>query len=191
MTAGLGSVALIDAPVPGPGPGVDIAILADIVSGLAAVPDLWRSLVVHDPVERGKVRLLGTDDYEVWLLGWCPGQHVELHDHGDSSAAFVVVEGDLVELRADAAGEVHRVELVGGQPRHAPRGTVHDVINVGTEVATSIHAYSPPLTSMGFYPEGLAGPERIEPVAEVPAMFDPSGLARQLHPAGPGANFRP
>jgi mannose-6-phosphate isomerase-like protein (cupin superfamily) len=186
-------IAVIEAPMPaGPGAaadptdllGVDLDVLVDIVAGLARVPDLWRSLVVHDSVQRGKVRLLGTADYEVWLLGWCPGQRVELHDHGDSAAAFVVVEGDLVELRADHSGELHRVELARNAPRTAPRGTIHDVINVAGGVATSIHAYSPPLTAMGFYPEGVGGRVRTEAVAHVPPRLDPPGLARQLHPAG-------
>ncbi len=142
-------------------------LLTDLVIDLAGAPDLWRNLAVHDPVERGKVRLLGTPDYEVWLLGWYPGQRVELHDHGESTAAFVVVEGELAELRADRQGRVHRTQLEPGRARVAPPGTIHDVINVSSTLATSLHAYAPPLTSMGFYPEGPTAPVSREYLYDV------------------------
>src|SRR6266511_2315889 len=67
------------------------AALADIVIGLARAEDLWRPHVLHNPDERARVRLLATPAYEVWLLGWTPGQAVGLHDHGGANAAFVVV----------------------------------------------------------------------------------------------------
>jgi predicted metal-dependent enzyme (double-stranded beta helix superfamily) len=174
--------ATVAAPPASSGVGVGVDQLADIVAGLARVPALWASYPVHDPIDRGKVRLLATDQYEVWLLGWCPGQHVELHDHGRSDAAFQVVQGDLIEVRSEPRGLRHH-PLRAGHVRLAPRGTVHDVVNAGDAVATSIHAYSPPLTTMNFYPEGAFGPSRAEPVAETPARYDAARLARRLHPA--------
>lgn len=158
------------------------ALLADIVAGLARVTDLWAPLAVHDPIERGKVRLLATDRYEVWVLGWCPGQRVELHDHGEAAAAFQVVQGDLVEIRLEG-DRLERRPLPLGSRHTAPVGTVHDVVNTGPALATSIHAYSPPLSTMGFYPEGALGTPRVEPVAWVPPVYDPDRLARRAHPA--------
>src|SRR5258705_549538 len=56
-------------------PIVPTALLASIVDGFAVADTLWRPLVRHDPTERTAVRLLATDAYDVWLLGWWPGQH--------------------------------------------------------------------------------------------------------------------
>src|SRR5262245_34784611 len=81
------------------------AMLADIAAGLAAAPPLWRAVVRHDPDGRRPVRLLATDRYEVWVIGWTTGQHVRLHDHGASAGAVVVAEGELVEVVPRLGGD--------------------------------------------------------------------------------------
>ncbi len=124
--------------------------LTDIVADLACAPATWQSYAVHHPDRRGQVQLLATRQFEVWLLGWWPGQRVDLHDHGDSDAAFRVVLGELVDVRLVGDELIHH-PLTMGHTRRAPRGTVHDVVNTSVGVATSIHAYSPPLTAMNFY----------------------------------------
>ena len=86
---------------------LDVAALADIATGLAEAEELWRPHVVHDSVERARVRLLASPVYEVWLLGWTPGQSVGLHDHGGANGAFVVVDGTLTETSSAAAGRPH------------------------------------------------------------------------------------
>ena len=78
---------------------LDLAALADI-GGSAEVEELWRPHVAHDHNERTRVRLLATSAYEVWLLGWTPGQSVGLHDHGGANGTFVVVDGTLTETVA-------------------------------------------------------------------------------------------
>ena len=59
---------------------------------------------------------------------------------------------------------------------------MHDVANRSPRLATSIHAYSRPLTAMGFY--GADGSlVRTEAVHEQSALVSPSELARALHPS--------
>ena len=94
---------------------LDVAMLVEIVTGLAAAEALWRPHVTHDAAERARLRLLATPAYEVWLLGWTPGQSVGLHDHGDANGAFVVVDGELVETTLTSGR--HRVG--SGSPRAA------------------------------------------------------------------------
>lgn len=75
------------------------------------------------------------------------------------------------------------VSLPAGAVRSVPPGQVHDVLNLHDEVATSIHVYSPPLTSMTFYDpaDGQAiRTDLIEP--EVPAL-SASASATALHPS--------
>jgi predicted metal-dependent enzyme (double-stranded beta helix superfamily) len=127
--------------------------LADIVSGLAAAPTLWRGFVPALS-ERSSVHLLATEAYDVWLIGWPPGNRVEPHDHGDSAGAFTVVRGALTEYRWSADGLPRpRVVDTGGVVTIDAR-VVHDVVADRAHEdgpAISIHAYSPPLREMGFY----------------------------------------
>src|SRR5688500_16575160 len=82
---------------PNAGARLDPTTLSDIVHGPALAEELWRPHVLHSVTERARVRLLATPAYEVWLLGWTPGQSVGLHDHGGANAAFFVVDGTLTE----------------------------------------------------------------------------------------------
>jgi len=163
----------------GSGP-LDLGTLVDIATGLASAEGLWRPHVSHDPVSRTSVRLVATPVYEVWLLGWTPGQHVELHDHGASNAAFVVVDGELDELTLRPSG-LDRGRFTTGGVGTVSAGTVHDVLNPGTEAATSIHVYADPLRTMTFY-EADGTPRFSEIVQEVPALISSGTTARVLHP---------
>jgi quercetin dioxygenase-like cupin family protein len=134
-----------------PPAAVSTLALADIVDGLAAAPSLWRDFLPTLGLERASLRLLDTEAYDVWLIGWPAGTRVEPHDHGDSAGAFTVVQGTLTEYRWSpgprprtvATGEIVTIDarvvhdVVADRPEHGP--------------AISIHAYSPPLREMGFY----------------------------------------
>ena len=161
---------------------LEVTMLGDIVAGLAAAEPLWRPHVTHDADDRTRLRLLATPAYEVWLLGWAPGQSVGLHDHGDANGAFVVVDGQLVESTLTSAGVVTE-SLGAGGIGQIPIGSVHDVANRSRRLATSIHAYSRPLTAMGFY--GADGSlVRTEAVHEQSAIVSSVDVSRALHPAG-------
>ena len=128
---------------------VSQARLRDIVREVAAQPAGWRSLVRYDPAERWYQLLERNDDHEVWLLSWLPGQYTGFHDHGSSAGAFTVAQGCLAE-RTARHGRPHRrrLELAAGAARSFGPGHIHDVRNSSAVPAVSVHAYSPPLTSM-------------------------------------------
>ena len=160
---------------------LELDALGDIVTGLSRAESLWRPHVAHDPHERVRRRLLATPAYEVWLLGWTPGQSVGLHDHRDANGAFVVVDGRLVESTLTSAGIVTESLGAGGIGK-IPIGSVHDVANRSSRLATSIHAYSRPLTEMGFYgDDGTL--VRTEAVHEQSALVSSAEVSRALHPA--------
>jgi predicted metal-dependent enzyme (double-stranded beta helix superfamily) len=128
---------------------------ASIARELADAAELWWPRVRRDTGQRWYVPLLEEPDFEAWLLGWPIGQGIELHDHGSSSGALVVVEGTLLETYVDTS------DRVAGRLRHRrlPEGAsiafgpdhIHDVVNGGARQALSIHVYSPRLRSMTFY----------------------------------------
>jgi predicted metal-dependent enzyme (double-stranded beta helix superfamily) len=158
-------------------------VLADIVAGLAAARDLWGAAVCHDPDGRRPVRLLAAGAYEVWAIGWTTGQHVRPHDHGRSAGALVVVEGELVEVLPQPGGPALERNLGTGRVRHLGIGTVHDVLNRAPEPATSLHVYSPPLTSMTYYDPATLVPVETEVIVPAPPVLGAPAASYVLHPA--------
>jgi quercetin dioxygenase-like cupin family protein len=158
------------------------SLIGDIATGVAQVPAAWCDLVSHDPGRRRPVRLMATEAYEVWVIGWTKGQGVRPHDHGGSAAAVLVTEGALTEVTLLG----NRRRLVPGTLHQLGPGVVHDVLNEDDVPATSIHVYSPPLTTMTYYDPVTWEPGETVPVEpESPVLSRPHG-SRLLHPANPG-----
>jgi quercetin dioxygenase-like cupin family protein len=154
-------------------------LLGDIAAGIAQAPGVWEGLACHDPAERRPLRLVATEAYEVWVIGWTHGQHVRPHDHGGSAAAVLVVEGELTEVTLLG----NRRRLVPGHVHLLGPHVVHDVLNRTDVPATSIHVYSPPLRVMTYYDEDTWEPVETESVdSETPVLSGWHG-AKLLHPA--------
>jgi hypothetical protein len=156
---------------PGSHPVTDLAALAR-----SYVQDRsnWPVTPRFDAASRWYARLGGDPTHEAWLLTWLPGQSTDLHDHGGSAGAFLVVGGVLTEqvVRAGAAGvpreagpvvpreagpvvprEASLGEAILGEgtvrafgPRH-----VHRIVNAGAVPAVSLHVYAPALREMTRY----------------------------------------
>ena len=47
-----------------------------------------------------------TESYEAWVIVWPPGGKIDLHDHGGSEGAIVVVSGSLLETAVVAVHPV-------------------------------------------------------------------------------------
>jgi len=127
------------------------------------VQSRWHQRIYRDP------------RIDVWLLSWLPTQGTQLHDHGPSGGSFTVVRGVLTEA-VPQAGQLGDREWASGETVGFAAPYVHDVRNLGTEPAVSVHVYSPPLSTMNFYDLGDGGVlERLasittdDPEAEVPA----------------------
>jgi predicted metal-dependent enzyme (double-stranded beta helix superfamily) len=108
---------------------------------------------VHaDPEERWHVRLFQDERVDVWLISWTPDQGTQLHDHGGSAGAYTVVSGELSETAWDPVScRMLEHPVVAGDEVAFGSAYVHDVRNLGTETAVSVHIYSPPLAHMNFY----------------------------------------
>lgn len=95
--------------------------------------------------QRWWARLALTDEVELWLLSWLPGQHTAPHDHGGAAGAFSVLLGELSETYRYPGGPIgHRMHRTGSTIGFGA-GRAHQVWNVGLAKAVSVHAYSPPL----------------------------------------------
>jgi predicted metal-dependent enzyme (double-stranded beta helix superfamily) len=154
-----------------------------VARSLARRTALWRALARHDEDGRRPVRLLATPRYEVWVIGWAPGQAVSLHDHGDAAGALLVTEGLLREVRLEDGARTHS-DLGAGSVHLLPVGTVHEVWNPGPSLATSIHVYSPVLTRMARYDLETGRRLGVELIAPEEPALPSAASALLLHPAG-------
>jgi predicted metal-dependent enzyme (double-stranded beta helix superfamily) len=134
------------------------AQLRHVVERLASRPEQWAGLVRYDTNERWYHRLSKHHDQEVWLLSWLPGQKTGFHDHGESAGAFAVAFGALCERTISAhARQPVGVTMMQGTVRSFGPQHIHEVSNVSHQLAVSIHAYSPPLTTMRRFELTAAG----------------------------------
>lgn len=126
--------------------------LAEIARTLADRPQEWVHRVRLNADGRWYERLHADDDHEVWLISWLPGQATGFHDHGDSRGAFAVALGSLDEHQEHGARTVRAGEAWAFGREH-----VHDVRNASDAPAVSVHAYSPPLSTMNRYEKTADG----------------------------------
>ncbi len=134
--------------------------LADIARGYAADPSAWPVRPCFDPERRWYHRIAQAGSHEAWLLTWLPGQGTDLHDHGGSAGAFVVVAGELTEATVAGRGAGARLveqRLRAGRTRAFGAAHVHRVRNAGPVPAVSLHVYSPALVQMRRYELAEAG----------------------------------
>ena len=137
--------------------------------------------VEYDATERWHQRLYRDRRVDVWLISWLPSQGTQLHDHGGSSGAFTVLDGDLTEAIYQS-GSRHLLDLTRTAGDSVGFGShyVHDVRNLSDRPAVSVHAYSAPLTTMNFYdvePDGALSrlltlnTDDPEPAVELPGTL--------------------
>jgi hypothetical protein len=154
--------------------------LRDLTSLVSS--ELTRALLdiveVHDD-QRWWARLGLTSGVELWLLSWAPGQGTEPHDHGGASGSFAVLFGELRENYRYPAGPVRHHDHGTGSSIGFGSGRAHQVRNVSSVNAASVHAYSPPLLPVRHYAD-LADvppvpPQRVhgQPVDPTVSVEDP------------------
>lgn len=119
---------------------------------LAADPDRWLPAVHFDPAARVHTRIAADDDFEAWVLTWLPGQGTDIHDHGGSAGALVVLSGVLSEWTPGGLGRGGRTRRLGaGAFRPFGADHIHRVRNDALEPAISLHVYAPRLRTMTRY----------------------------------------
>ncbi|WP_433264205.1 cysteine dioxygenase [Actinosynnema sp. CS-041913] len=111
-----------------------------IALDMAARRERWAHLLRYDPDSRFSTLVEKTAEQEVWLMGWLPGQHTDLHDHGPTTGAFTLVNGSLTEIVAPGRTQVLH-HLTAGQSRVFGPDYVHQVRNDGPDPAVTIHVY--------------------------------------------------
>jgi mannose-6-phosphate isomerase-like protein (cupin superfamily) len=127
--------------------------LLTIARGFATCARWWPGMA--RPTQRTWDLMAVSDWFEAWVIAWPPGGGIELHDHGRSAGAVVVASGKLAETtvaeRTDGSFvTVSRILSAGSSVTFASHH-VHDIVNLGTVPAISVHVYAPRLTNMTYY----------------------------------------
>lgn len=114
------------------------------------------------PGERTWRLLADSPRLQVWLIRWPEGAGTGWHDHGGARGGFTVVRGTLTEHTRERSVEAS--ELHEGEGRAFGGSLLHDVTNLGGQVAVSVHAYSPTLAQMTHYDlvDGVLRPSGVE-----------------------------
>jgi uncharacterized NAD(P)/FAD-binding protein YdhS len=121
-------------------PRRDGAALAAALAAPITFDDV-RGFVRFDDEDYVRALIYRSDDLELRLHCWRPGQSSSLHGHGASACAFKIIRGTATET---VLGDRDRVWppgsiVVEDQPR------LHQVMNAGSDALLTLHAYSPPL----------------------------------------------
>jgi hypothetical protein len=145
----------------------DLRRLLSIAHDLSSWAAKWPGM--SDPAKRCWRTIARTQGLEAMVIAWPVGGGIELHDHGPSLGAVVVVAGQLSEsFLSPGARTLSTRTVVEHDGVVFGRGHVHDVSNVGPYPAVSVHVYSPVLTSMTFFDlsEGALVKMRAESYAD-------------------------
>ena len=114
--------------------------------------------------QRWWARLALTEEVELWLLSWLPGQGTAPHDHGGAAGAFTVLLGELAETYRYPSGPIGNQLHTTGSSLGFGAGRAHQVRNLGPRRAASVHAYSPPLVPTREYNSLRDIPSDIPPL---------------------------
>jgi hypothetical protein len=126
--------------------------LGPAVTWLAQEAPTWEAMTGSVPDERAYRLLVSSLHLEAWLICWPSGGRLELHDHGGASGALHVVSGSLRETYlTPGAARPRTRSLAAGEAIAFPGDYVHDVMNRGQALATSVHVYGVATRSMSFY----------------------------------------
>jgi predicted metal-dependent enzyme (double-stranded beta helix superfamily) len=136
---------------------LDGARLAELVTEIAARPELWSHLVRHDAEQRISEQVLAGEHVGAWLICWMDEHDTGFHDHDTSGGAVAVVSGQVREERMTFGGPPRVREFRAGQSFHFSAADIHRVTHAGAEPAVTLHVYSPPLQRMGAYATAVDG----------------------------------
>lgn len=143
---------------PDPAEVLGRAELLRFAAALAQTPQHWRHLLLRgDACARTYEAIWSSEHVNAWVICWAGDADTGFHDHDDSAAGIVVLEGRVVEERLALSGPPVARRYAAGESFHLSATAIHRVRHDGGRPALTIHAYSPPLRRQGVYRVGDDG----------------------------------
>ncbi len=91
-----------------------------------------------------------TDNIEIILVCWLPGQGADVHGHGDSDAMTFILEGEMDHTTYYEDGTSSTGTLKAGDLEYISPKTTHSVKNNSNKKLVTLHIYSPPLSKQEY-----------------------------------------
>ena len=124
---------------------------------LAGDRERWAHLIRHASDARVYEQIWDDEEVNAWVICWSEDQDTGFHDHDNSAAAIVVIDGHVREERL-RFGHAPDARVGGpGDTLLLPATAIHRVLHAGRGPAITIHVYSPPLRRTGAYRVGVDG----------------------------------
>lgn len=89
--------------------------------------------------------VIRTDQLEMLVVCWMPGQHTAVHGHGPTDGVVVMQEGCMQNTTFLPNGKQITQVFEAGDIIHTPVGTQHRMANTSDAPAMTLHIYAPPL----------------------------------------------
>jgi quercetin dioxygenase-like cupin family protein len=86
-----------------------------------------------------------SDNVEILVVCWKPGQGSPIHGHGPSDGLMIILEGEITNTTYTADGRKITTVWSEGDVGHTPVGAQHEVKNTSDRDVVSLHIYAPPL----------------------------------------------
>ncbi len=109
--------------------------------------------------------VLKTDNMEILVVCWPPGQETVVHGHGPTDGVVIVLDGEMQNTDYHPDGKVVTATYKKGAIVHAPVGFRHKIANRSTEKCVTLHIYSPPLGKEYLNPDlGYSNETKMEEI---------------------------
>jgi len=150
--------------------------IADILSRSPLSADDVSPFIARTRFGYGRRRIARTEEFEVLVMTWLPGQRTGAHDHAGAISVFKILAGQAHETRF-----VHRADslvepLVAREFRVGEVGSdagelIHEVRNDtgNDDLLVSLHVYSPPLPELRRFAAVRPGSVMPRPFGGTPA----------------------
>lgn len=89
--------------------------------------------------------VLKTENVEIILVCWMPGQTSPMHGHGKTDGIVMVMEGEMFNTNLYPDGRRISGTFGAGNVCHTPVGVLHEMGNRSQQKAVTFHIYAPPL----------------------------------------------
>ncbi len=137
--------------------------LRQLMARLQLSDDELQTFTLFDACNYRRNQIRRTEDYELVLICWRPGQASPIHDHAGCACVFRVLEGTgeetvyVPESDEPGASVSYRPAATschaGGALCASFDADIHKVSNPGPHNLCTLHVYSPPLLEMRTYDE--------------------------------------
>lgn len=94
--------------------------------------------------------VIRTDNIEMLVVCWMPGQITALHGHGPTDGIVTVLEGQMQNTNVMPSSDLKEGKKItrvyqAGDILHTPVGVSHRMANTSDAPAMTLHVYAPPL----------------------------------------------